>query len=266
MNNTKGGSEILHKYFETAPSIQNTLDIFKGEWSSKMPPELGNVQAGDIPLFDDGRIRWAISQLGSVNGKDILDLGPLEGGYAYLLEKNGAASILSIEANTRAYLKCLIVKEICDLKRSHFLCGNFVEYLRTNERKFDLCFASGVLYHMMNPVELIYLLSKTSDLVYIWTHYFDEKLISQNKNIAHKFPSHSDSEYEGFKHILHRHEYLAALDWKGFCGGITAYSHWLSRNEILDCLKYFGYEKISIDVEQPDHPNGPSFALACRKS
>lgn len=266
MKETKGSSEIIHKYFISYPSAQNALDIFKNEWSSKLPLESGNLQAGNTPLFEDPKVIWAISELGGINNKNILELGPLEGGHTYILEKNNAASVLSIESNSRAYLKCLIIKEILDLKKSHFLCGDFVEYLKKNTPRFDVCFAAGVLYHQINPVELIYFISRTSDLLYLWTHYYDEKFITQNKNISNKFPSNKTTEYHGFKHTLYRYEYFTALDWQGFSGGTSEYSNWLSKNDLLECLKTFGYNKISINFDQPDHPNGPSLALACRKN
>lgn len=266
MKETKGSSEIIHKYFTTYPSSQNALDIFKNEWSSKFPSEINNLQAGTTPLFEDPKVIWAINELGGIENKKILELGPLEGGHTYILEKNEATSILSIEANSRAYLKCLITKEILDLKRSHFLCGDFVEYLKTNTTKFDLCLAAGVLYHQINPAEFIHLISKSSDNLYMWTHYYDEKFISQNKNISNKFPFHKTADYNGFKHTLHRYEYFTALDWQGFSGGTSEYSNWLSKDELLQCLKINGYNKISINFEQPNHPNGPSFALVCRKT
>lgn len=267
LTETKGQSGILHKYFSSKPSIQNALDIFENEWSSKLPEELGNLHAGTTPLFEDEKVIWAISELGGIRNKNILELGPLEGGHTYILEKNGAGSILSIEANSRAYLKCLITKEILGLKRSQFLCGNFIEYLRTTNEQFNICFATGVLYHQINPVELIYLISKISDHVYMWTHYYDYELISRNKNnILEKFPSSSINEYQGFEHTLYRYEYQTALNWQGFSGGTMEYSNWLSRNDILTCLKTFGFEKIKINFEEPDHQNGPCFSLVCSKN
>lgn len=86
----------------------------------------------------------------------VLELGPLEAGHTYMLEKMGARSIVAVEANSRAYLKCLIVKELFELKRAKFLLGDFVAYLKNNTRHFDLCLASGVLYHMQNPAELLF--------------------------------------------------------------------------------------------------------------
>ncbi|HEY9709972.1 MAG TPA: hypothetical protein V6D48_17330, partial [Oculatellaceae cyanobacterium] len=126
---------ILDKYVTSVPSPQNAFDIFKGEWSSKLPEPFAALQAGSAPLFEDPRIDWCNAQFGGFEGKTVLELGPLEAGHTYMIERLGAGEIVSIEANTRAYLKCLIVKELLELKHTRFLCGDFVEYLRTNPKK-----------------------------------------------------------------------------------------------------------------------------------
>ena len=86
--------------------------------------------------------------------------------------------------NPRAYLKCLIVKEILGLQRSRFLLGDFVSYLKESKESFDI---SGVLYHTRNPAELIHLCSKKTDKVIIWTHYYDKEVIENNPILSKKF-------------------------------------------------------------------------------
>jgi len=262
----RGGVNILEHYVTSAPDPQNALDIFAGEWSSKFPEPLADLRAGSALLFADARIEWSLEQLGGVQGKTVLELGPLEGGHTYMLERRGAASIVAIEANRRAYLKCLIVKELLDLRRARFLCGDFVEYLRSNSTRFDVCVASGILYHLRNPVELIALAERASDRLYIWTHYYDRTLISSNPALAYKFTNSLSAEFAGFRHTLYRQEYRAALDQMKFCGGSASYSHWLTRDDILAGLTHFGFRDIRINFEAPDHPNGPSFALTAVRS
>lgn len=255
-------TNILMQYVMLAPSPQNALDIFKGEWSSKLPGELASLSAGSMPLFEDPRVEWFVDQLGGIQGQNVLELGPLEAGHTYMLEHLGAASVLSIEANTRAYLKCLIIKELLELKRARFLCGDFVEYLRTNQEKFDACLACGVLYHMVNPVELIALLAKATDRVCLWTHYYDEELLSETPRLAQQFTHSESAEYAGFEHTLYHRAYeKEALDWGGFCGGGKPSSCWMSREDILMSLEYFGLTEVAIGFDDPSHQNGPSFAL-----
>jgi hypothetical protein len=259
-------NNLLDQYVKSVPTPQNALDIFKGEWSSKFPKPYEDLTVGSIPLFEDPRIVWAVEQFGGVKDKNILELGPLEGGHTYMLEHFGAKSILSIEGNTRAYLKCLIVKEILGLKRAHFICGDFVEYLRNYNTRFDIAIASGVLYHMRNPVELIARLSKVTDNIFIWTHYYDKEIISKNLVIPqNKFGESTMSEYGGFRHELHRYNYDNALDWNGFCGGSELFSNWMTREGILACVKHFGFNDIHGVIDTPQHCNGPAFAFSASR-
>jgi hypothetical protein len=256
---------ILDAYVRSAPSVQNAIDIFKGEWASHFPAALGTpVEAGGIPLFEDSRIVWAINELGGIEGFRVLELGPLEGGHSYMLELYGAASVISIEANTRAFVKCLIAKEVLDMKRVKYLCGDFIEYLKTVPEQFDMILGSGVLYHMRNPVELIALLSSHTNRLFLWTHYYDQ-CIQSDPNLRHKFPSRTTAESNGFKHTLYRQEYQVSLKVAGFCGGSEEYSNWLSRAELLNCLAYFGFTDVRVALEQVDHPHGPCLSLVATK-
>ena len=255
----------LEHYVASAPSPQNAADIFRGEWASRFPGPLAGVAAGTALLFEDARLAWAIEQMGGVRGRTILELGPLEAGHTYMLEAAGAASVLAIEANTRAYLKCLVAKELLGIARARFLCGDFMEYLRACGTRFDLCVASGVLYHMRDPIELLALLAKAGDRVFIWTHYFDAAAIRANAPVSKKFRSESAGEHSGFRCTYHRHEYQQSLDCQGFCGGSAPYCHWMRREDILACLRHFGFGDIRIGFEQPDHPNGPAFALVATR-
>ena len=258
---------ILDAYVHTPPSPQNALDIFKGTWSCRMPEPYAHLQAGLLPVFEDARIPWAAEKLGGFENKTVLELGPLEGAQTYLLERHGAAEIVAIEANTLAYLKCLVVKELLGLQRATFLCGDFVPYLRANQRRFDVCIASGVLYHMRNPAELIASLAHATDRLFLWTHYYDWAIIAKRADLVARHTEHGEpAEHRGFEHMLYRQVYQADLKWCGFCGGSAPYSNWMSREDILACLDYFGFDQIEVSFEDLNHGGGPSFAIAATRT
>ncbi|MEO5361657.1 MAG: class I SAM-dependent methyltransferase [Nitrospirota bacterium] len=256
---------ILDEYINAAPTHQTAIDIFKGEWLSKLPGE--GITAGDKPLFDDARIPWTEEQLGSFKGLRILELGPYEAAHTYMMDKRDADYILAIEMNTRSFLKCLIVKEIYDMRNSHFMLGNFIDYLKNTSDKFDICIASGVLYHMINPAELIYLISRVSDKVMLWTHYYDKTFIEENPTAFEHFngAGSMESEYMGFSHILYKYYYQTALDCISFCGGSATYSYWMTREDVLMCLKHFGYGSFQIGFDHTSHPHGPAFCVTAIK-
>ena len=175
--------KILDTYVLSEPDDQNILDIFKGEWSSKLPDQINlNTQPGTVRLFEDDRVSWAEKILGSFSGWKILELGPLEGGHSYMFQNRNANSIVAIEANTRAFLKCLCIKEILDLDRVKFKLGDFIQFLETDDTNYDMVFASGVLYHMEEPLKLLKLISRASDRAFIWTHTMTERSLRTEKN------------------------------------------------------------------------------------
>jgi uncharacterized protein DUF1698 len=256
---------ILDQYVKSAPSPQNALDLFQGDWWSSLPGQWAGLRAGQLPLFVDPRITWAVAALGGVEGKSVLELGPLEGGHTYILEEAGARSVVAIEANTRAYLKCLIVREVLGMKRASFQLGDFEEYLRNPPERFDAAIACGVLYHLRNPVELIHNLARVTDRVYIWTQYFIRERLAAIPHMAHRVgPSH-EAEHAGFRHTLNRYNYGDFLDTTRFAGGSDQYSHWLSREDLLGALRHAGFTDIEIGEDDVGHTNGPSISLVARR-
>lgn len=257
---------VLDNYVEEFPTPQIALDIFKNEWVSKMPSEFNNLQAGEIQLFEDDRIKWLIEKIGGITNSTVLELGPLEAGHTFMLEQAGAKNIVAIEANKRAFLKCLVVKEVLQMKNVEFRCGDFNLYFEKTEEKFDLCVASGVLYHQKNPVEFLYQASKISNNLFIWTHYFDEEVNNKRTEIAQKFSDSAEINVRDFKHKIYRQNYnSAALGSQSFCGGSAEFSNWITRSDILKCLELFGFSDIQISFEDKNHPNGASFAILAKK-
>ncbi len=255
---------ILDRYVSSAPAAQNAVDIFVGEWSSSFPEPLREVAAGSIGLFEDSRVDWAIEQFGGVDGATVLELGPLEGGHTYRLTRAGA-TVTAIEAQTTAYLKCLVAKELLGIPNSRFLLGDFMRYLRDEPEHVDVCFASGVLYHMRSPVETIALMSQVAEKLFLWTHVYDEAVIRASELLSPRFTRSVPAAYEGFEHTLYRFDYAESLEDKGFCGGGAAFSNWLTRADLLAALDRFGWQVGAIGFDEPDHVHGPALALVATR-
>ncbi len=90
--------------------LQNAIDIFGDRWASKIEEVCPGQTSGPGPyLGEDPRPSIAAQYLGfepgSLQGMNILELGPLEGARTYQLAKLGADRILAIEANAEAFLK-----------------------------------------------------------------------------------------------------------------------------------------------------------------
>jgi SAM-dependent methyltransferase len=255
---------ILDQYVRSAPTPQLAIDIFAGEWSSALPDRLG-VTAGAAALFADGRISWLIEHLGGVAGRRILELGPLEGGHSAMLHDAGA-EVVAVEGSTRAYLKCLVVKELLSLNRCSFLLGDFLEYLRTTDEHFDVVVASGVLYHAPDPIALLEAIAAVTDRVAIWTHYFDADVVGADPAKARLFESAPEEvEWRGHHLRLHRRAYLEALQWGGFCGGPETSALWMERDGLMAVLGELGFAEVAVQRDDPHHQNGPCIMLCAER-
>lgn len=258
--------EILDAYILKEPDNQNVIDIFQGEWASYLPASSGVItKPGEADLFEDARVTWTEEVFGNFKNWTILELGPLEAGHSYMFQQRHAAKIVSIEANTRAFLKCLCIKEILGLDRVGFKLGDFMSFLRSDNSKYDMVFASGVLYHMEDPLELLHLISKVSERAFIWTHYYDTDIITANDTLAHKFNPVCSMDYEGISYEYSTQSYKEALNWSGFCGGPQPVSKWLTRDSLIKALKQFGFVNIQINFDHHHHPNGPALAICAAK-
>lgn len=254
-------------YAKAAPNPQQTINIFDGQWASKMPGSLGDISAGAAALFEDPRVAWAIDNLASLGintpGSSVLELGPLEGGHTYLLAKAGAASVTAVEAHSGAFLKCLIAKEILSIERVNFLYGDAVSFLRESSHQYDIGFACGFLYHMINPVELIALLAKRCRSLFLWTVCWDDNSGPQaGPAVGGRGPAFR-VEYEGFIHTLHRHDYGAVSNITTFWGGPQSHAHWMEFSDIISALKFFGFAEILYEREMNHF--GPAIKLVAKR-
>ncbi len=242
----------FNKFEHRAPAAQNAIDIFSGKWACDLGTVCPGTKAGTSRLFThDSRPKMLAEAFGSggrLDGMSVLELGPLEGGHTYQLEHLGAREIVAIEANVEAYLKCLIVKEITGLKSAKFMLGDFREYLLSCERSFDIVMCSGVLYHMVDPIELIQLISRVTSHCFVWTHYYDE--------LHYPGPPRelvTDARYPGVE--------MYALPYTGmgddrFWGGNKPQALWLRRDQILNAFSGAGLSDLKLIDDTPDHPNG----------
>ncbi|QYM80067.1 hypothetical protein K0B96_05460 [Horticoccus luteus] len=156
------------------------------------------------------------------------------------------------------------MKEIFQLKRVRYELGDFIRYLEETDDIFELGIASGVLYHLLNPVELIRLLSLRCRSILLWTVYYDEGFMADNVEVGRRFhETPAETVTGGFAHKLYRKRYDEALEWKGFCGGGDVEACWLERETILAAFQYFGFRVMEVVDEK--NPNGSAMLLAATR-
>jgi SAM-dependent methyltransferase len=248
-----------------APSAQSTVDLIP-EWTSKLPGYLG-TNSGFANLFEDGRASWAIQALGGVKAKSVVELGPLEGGHTYMLEKAGASEVIAIEANKVCFMKCLIAKELTGLTKSRFLLGDFTQWLDVEKRKFDIGWVAGVLYHMDDPLRLLRQMADHTDKIYLWTHYVPDESFG-DEGIWTRTIVRIDERTSSTGRVVPHYvkTYVDMGDKAVYCGGLYKTASWIRKSDILEELKLLGFAFVRTTLDVRDHPNGPCISIAASKS
>lgn len=261
-----GQQSLFDEYVDALPSAQNAVNLIPG-WNHALPPEAGAVTNAPIVLYADPRIEWCVEQCGGIKGRSVLELGPLEASHTFMLHKHEPASICAVEANKLSFMRCLIVKELLHLSRAQFMLGDFHKWLEQMPRRYDLIVASGVLYHMINPVRLIELMAHRSHTLYLWTHYFSDVAMPSGDARRGAFSGEVEEfPYHGLTVRLHKRSYHGAWRNKAFCGGMHDEHSWMELDQILAVLSVLGFHDIRTAHEMTDHPNGPSLSIFATRS
>jgi SAM-dependent methyltransferase len=250
------------RFCDAFPGHQAALDLYAGAWATAMPEGSG-LQAGEREHFNDVRVPWAAKILGGLSGKTILELGPYEAYNTHQFETMGAASVVAIENSRDNFLKCLIIKNVLGL-RATFLYGDMLRYLHEAEVRFDICWASGVLYHMSNPTRLLEGLARISNTLFIWTHYIHPSRADDPGVYSFLEPEKNRTLEVGGKEITLHHRNYHEIG-SNFSGGPESYSYWMTQEDILHVLATLGFTHINMGVDNPKHaPGAACFFLASK--
>jgi hypothetical protein len=257
-------SRTFDLYVSSSPSSQNAVDAIAG-WNTSFPPQYG-LKAGPLAAYSDPRILWAIKCFGSLEGRNVLELGPLEGGHTAMLEAAGAR-VAAIEEDQVAFLRCLIAREILGLTQCKFWLGDFMMALENWEQRYDLIVACGVLHHLTEPLRLIELAAKRADAIYIWARVVtDEALASRSwrriifaQPAEHRLFHGIDVRAYRRRHAAHDQEDVA------FCGYMYDEHHWLHRDDLLEALKVVGFHDIRTSHDEPHGRSGPALSVFARR-
>jgi SAM-dependent methyltransferase len=253
----------LGRFSGAFPGHQTALDIFRGDWTTTMPEGSG-LTAGERDHSMDRRVTWGAAALGGLAGKTILELGPFEAYQTRLFENMGAAAVISIENNRDNFLKCLIVKNIVGL-RAVFLHGDMLRYLHETDTRYDVCWASGVLYHMTDPLGLLRGMSRVSNTLLIWTHYIHPERMDDPEVTRFLEPEKDVTvEFGGREIQLHHRNYNQPVG-RQFSGGQEAHSYWMKLEDIRHVLAVLGFSQIDMGFHNLTHPSGAACCFLARR-
>lgn len=113
---------------------------------------------------------------------------------------------------------------------------------------------------MVNPIELLDLISQRASRLFLWTHIYSDDA-SKNPGLTRKLGPPHQIDYNGVSYDAVRHSYSIDSRLMGFFGGVASHSNWLTRTSLLDALRHFGWRDIEIAFDEPCHQNGPALAL-----
>ncbi len=227
------------------------LQIYKN-WHCNFPKEHFSLES-DFPeiVLSEARID-KLAQRVDLKGLRILELGCLEGVHSLILQTLGVKEVLGIEGRKENFLKCLIAKNAFNLNKCKFLLGDLDEILPLLSGKFDLCFASGILYHLENPVSTLFRISElTTKSLFAWTHY---ATVDFPKSPLVKI-EYNERIYRG-KHVRE--------NLKDCLSGLRRNSFWLLEDDIFMAVKDAGFKDIEV-IQKETHQHGPAITFLARK-
>lgn len=259
-----GSHAGLDEYVTSFPNPQNAIDTLQG-WNQAFPANFG-VRAGEMHLHNDPRIHWAIEKARGVSGKRVLEVGPLEAWHTYMLEQHDPALLDAVEANKLSYLRCLVVKEIVGLKIAKFHLGDAQLWLEERPDRYDVVIASGVLYHMEDPIRFLTAIAERTDSLFLWTHYVDDDAMPAGDPRRGAFISQPEIvTAHGVEVKLYPRTYLGAWQHAAFCGGMHDIHRWIAKRSLIDFLVALGLSEIETSFDEADHAYGPAFCVFARR-
>jgi hypothetical protein len=246
-----------YKFATLAPNRRNAFNIYKSNWKYGYDEMSFAEIYGSV--MRDPRPRWCAEEFPNFNRLHIVEIGPADGYHTAGLEFCGARNVTAIEGNVDAFLRCIILKNYLGLQ-SEFVLGDFVELFQNKTdhpgrvaAKADLIYASGMLYHLRDPLYFLHEVSKIAPHLYLWTHFFDAEAASR---IQHEREGFAAAEQQrvtvgGASATYYRKYYNTDhVSAVGYIGGLHPFASWISRDDLFSALEVYGY-RIRRVVEDP---------------
>lgn len=226
------------------------FEVFKN-WVVNFPLEKISVLEKTKPGVPCVQVVRELRQKINLKGLTILELGCLEGLHSYILQAQGVKKVVSIEGRKENFLKSLIIKNAFKLDKCEFLFGDVYAVLSSFAYHFDLCLASGILYHVSNPVSLLYRIGQLCNGLFVWTHYASDG-----------YPIGPTEEIRWNNHV-YRGKYFEENTDNVVCS-LEKKVFWLFEEDLLVAVKDAGFRSIEI-IQKEKHEHGPAITFWATK-
>lgn len=232
-------AKFAQKFSHEVPTASAAYSLYRGAWKY----DFDRITSQDIikAIDSDQRPKWCAETFEGFAGSSVLELGPADGYNTAALERLGA-KVTAIEGNVDAFLRCLILKNALGLQ-SQFQLGDFTRAFE-GSRHVDTIYASGVLYHLQDPISFLDMAGKNAKNLFLWTHFFDEENV---KNVDHEAKGFSAQisqvrQYKERNYTYYTKVYDPAhVDADGYIGGLNATANWLKRDDLFAAIEAAGY-------------------------
>lgn len=93
-----------------------------------------------------------LTNIGSLEGLSVLDIGCNEGYYSFAASRMGASEVTGIDLRQENISCAKQLKQLFGYDGCNFQIGNIVDMEISDLMQFDIVFCFGVLYHLENPM------------------------------------------------------------------------------------------------------------------
>lgn len=177
----------------------------------------------------------------------ILELGCLEGGHSFALAaRPQVEQVVAVEGRAASLERARFVQRALGVEHAgkvSFVQANVERDPLTPLGAFDAVLCLGVLYHLPRPWTLLAEMRRAAPATLLWTH------------VA---PEGARLRLGGYRGRLYP-------EWRFLwepLSGLSAYSFWPTRSELLRMLADAGYARSNVLHDDPHHEHGPAITIA----
>jgi hypothetical protein len=163
-----------------------------------------------------------------------LELGPLDGRDTVPLVQH-CESVVAIEGRSENVAATWQAMKAASLYNLTIHSANLENYELIELGRFDCVWASGILYHLPRPWELVRKIGGVTNLCLGWTH-----LATEMRNVAGPYGGWEQTEDDPATSLL---------------SGLSGYSFWLTENEFVRMWADVGFSCRFYEPPQ-SHQNG----------
>lgn len=180
-----------------------------------------------------------------LQGKRVIEFGPMEGAQTAALVNLGVESVTCIEARAVSFIKTMIAQYCFNWKNVTLVMDDFHNADQKKYGRFDLVFAHGVYYHSMAPFFFFENLISLSDNIFIGGYCTAPATPNDKREVL---------EYEGRKFLVKRIEIGNTYN-----NAVNEYAYHFSNADLIDFFRERNYSVNVMMDEAIDDPWGERY-------